>query len=176
MLQRNYPFQRCPSPAWGYRDTQKSACCRYMLRRSLLTGPLPDEEATEAYLRKEFDWVAPGAPLTLITAIWHRALRTRGDIKSTIRAHCILAIWGSKRRALTIKGILQALMRVANHFGGDGVYRPSETGSKQVGWGVSISTLILTRFYTEISHTFRPLYCLFSLRTLSLYKRQRRKI
>jgi len=117
----------------------QAACCREKLRKSLQTSPLPDEEETEAYLRKEFDWIPTDKPLTLITAIWHLVLHARGDRDLTIRAHCILAIWGSKKRALTARGILQALSGAASHFGGN-----EEVGMKRIGWEVSIWTLIIT--------------------------------
>jgi len=117
-------------------------CCNYMPKEEL-QGPLPLDNETQAYLCKEL-----GLPAnTRISLQLNEQLRmcrpsSSGAVPWTasVRIACILAIWGSERRALTTEEILQALIDAIpychEHRHHANIKQPS--GKKRGGWVVGI--------------------------------------
>lgn len=113
------------------------------MQKSELSGPLPSDGETDAYLCRELG-VAPG---TVISLSLNEKLRSSDTcIKSSrspwksARVACLLAIRGSERQALTTKEIFGALIKAVPFCAKNShLVRDPPTGVKRKGWPVRTS-------------------------------------
>jgi len=114
-------------------------CCKRMVK-DVLEGPLPCFIETETYLCEELG-ITPGVNISLALNEQLRKARPAparaGAPWRSVRVACLLAIWGSERRALTTQGILQALINAIPFCRKNAALALTHApGKKRKGWPV----------------------------------------
>jgi len=125
-----------------------------------LQGPLPSDKQTQEYLCEELG-LPPG---TAISLDLNDQLRDVGPPCArgvpwtvSVRIACLLAIWGSERRALTSEGILEALIAAIPFCRQHRELATKKPGEKRKGWAVS-ATLAGYYHETNASQGYRSQY------------------
>jgi len=142
-------------------------CCQHMAK-SELTGPLPSDSETDAYLYRELG-IDPGLGINISLAL-NEQLRssetssTRSSPWKSVRVACLLAIRGSEHRALTSNGIFDALIKAVPFCAENShlALCPAR-GAKRKGWPVRSDFLYFSSQYKTDSHRPASLACFRSI-------------